>query len=89
MSQEEARQRIVAALAARLFSEQQIEIVRNARIEVDGDTPQLDSATLELVQKQISERVQLMLATAPALLAEDTLADLRNILSPAPSEENW
>jgi hypothetical protein len=88
MSQAEARQRIVAALAARLFSEQQIAIVRNARIEVDGDTPQLDGATLALAQKQIGESVQLMLETAPALLAEDALVDLKKILGPAPYEVN-
>ena len=80
MSRAEARQRIVAALAARLFSEQQIAIVRNARIEDGGDTPELDSATLASMQKQIGESVQLILETAPALLGEDGMAiygDLR------------
>ncbi|MEV6928147.1 hypothetical protein AB0M46_27140 [Dactylosporangium sp. NPDC051485] len=87
MSRAEARQRIVAALSARLFSEQQIAIVRNARIEDGGDTPELDSATLASMQKQIGESVQLILETAPALLGEDGMADLRKILGPARAEE--
>jgi hypothetical protein len=88
MSRAEARQRIVVALAARLFSEQQIEIVRNARIDDDRDTAELNSATLALTQKQIGESVQLMLESTPALLAEDAMADLRKILGPAPAEED-
>jgi hypothetical protein len=83
MSRAEARQRIVAALAARLFSEQQMAIVRNARIEDGGDTPELDSATLALTQS-----VQLILQNAPALLGEDAVADLRKILGPARAEED-
>lgn len=88
MSRAEARKRIVVALAARLFSEQQIEIVRNARIDDDRDTAELNSATLALTQKQIGESVQLMLESTPALLAEDAMADLRKILGPAPAEED-
>ncbi|MFJ5545789.1 hypothetical protein [Micromonospora chalcea] len=83
MSRAEARQRIVAALAARLFSEQQMAIVRNARIEDGGNTPELDSATLALTQS-----VQLILQNAPALLGEDAVADLRKILGPARAEED-
>ncbi|WP_433618315.1 hypothetical protein ACQP2P_20770 [Dactylosporangium sp. CA-139114] len=86
MSRAEARQRIVAALAARLFSEQQIAIVRNARIEDGGDTPELDSATLASMQKQIGESVQLILETAPALLGEGAMTDLRKIFGPARTE---
>ncbi|WP_425690286.1 hypothetical protein [Micromonospora sp. DT201] len=88
MSRAEARKRIVVALAARLFSEQQIEIVRNARIVDDRDTAELNSATLALTQKQIGESVQLMLESAPALLAEDAMADLRKILGPEPAVED-
>ncbi|MFE9960485.1 hypothetical protein [Micromonospora sp. NPDC005299] len=88
MSRAEARKRIVVALAARLFSEQQIEIVRNARIDDDRDTAELNSATLALTQKQIGESVQLMLESTPALLTEDAMADLRKILGPAPAEED-
>ena len=81
MSREEARQRIVAALAARLFSEQQIAIVRNARIEDDGD-----STELALTQKQIGDSVRLMLESTPALRGENAMADLRSILSHGPAE---
>ncbi|MFG1833881.1 hypothetical protein [Micromonospora chersina] len=88
MSRAEARKRIVVALAARLFSEQQIEIVRNARIDDDRDTAELNSGTLALTQKQIGESVQLMLKSTPALLAEDAMADLRKILGPPPAEED-
>ncbi|WP_436653753.1 hypothetical protein [Actinoplanes sp. URMC 104] len=81
MSREEARQRIVAALAARLFSEQQIAIVRDARIEDDGD-----SAELALTQQQIGDSVRLMLESTPALRGENAMADLRSILSHGPAE---
>ncbi|WP_433065277.1 hypothetical protein [Dactylosporangium sp. CS-033363] len=88
MSRAEAQQRIVAALAARLFSEQQIAIVRNARITDGGDTPELDSAALASTQQQIGESLQLILETATTLLGEDAMADLRNMLGSALAEED-
>jgi hypothetical protein len=84
MSEAEARQRIVAALVARLFSEKQLQMVRDARIEVGSDAPELNSAMVTLTEQQLGESVQLMLAATPSLLSEQSLGDLRNILEAEP-----
>jgi len=65
-----------------------MEIVRNARIEDDGDALELDSATLALTQKDIGDSVHRMLESTPALLGEDAIADLRKILGPVPTEDD-
>ena len=88
MSRAEARQRIVAALAARLFSEQQLQMVRDAQITAGGDTSQLDSAMVTLTERQLGESVRLMLEASPSLLSEQSLGDLRNILEAESAPRN-
>ncbi|MFC7273805.1 hypothetical protein ACFQS1_07435 [Paractinoplanes rhizophilus] len=85
LSKVEARRRIVAALAANLSSEQQVQIARDAGIDGDGDTPELDAATITLTQKQLGESIQSMLETTPSLLSEQSLDALREILEAEPA----
>jgi hypothetical protein len=66
MSSAEARERFVAALMARLFSEEQMRLLRNARIE----DLELKSAMEALTPKQIGDSIRLMLETNPSLLDE-------------------
>ncbi|MEU4244471.1 hypothetical protein [Actinoplanes sp. NPDC026619] len=84
MSKAEARRRIVAALAANLSSEQQLEIARQAGIDDNGDTPELATATIALTQKQLGESIQLLLETTPSLVSEESLDALREILEAEP-----
>ncbi|MFE6836837.1 hypothetical protein ACFVFI_18645 [Streptomyces sp. NPDC057705] len=78
MSSEEASARLAAALMARLFSDEQMAILRNARIEDEGGSLEL-SAAGELVQ-QVENNVRVMLAENPSLLTRESLAELGRIL---------
>lgn len=80
MSKAEARRRIVATLAARLFADKQLQMVRDVRSEVGSNTMELDSAMVTLTEQQLGQGVQLMLEATPSLLCEQSLSDLRNIL---------
>ncbi|MEU4477827.1 hypothetical protein AB0F68_07140 [Micromonospora sp. NPDC023966] len=80
MSKAEARRRIVATLAARLFADKQLQTVLDVRSEVGSNTMELDSAMVTLTEQQLGQGVQLMLEATPSLLSEQSLSDLRNIL---------
>jgi len=80
MSSAEARDRFVAALMARLFSEEQLRILRDARIEY-GDGPHaLESAAEAVTAQQVGECITLMLEANPSLLNEEILTELGKIL---------
>ncbi len=81
MSSAEARERFVAALVARLFSEEQLRVLRNARIEDDGPGLQLASAVKTLTPQQLGESLTLMLEANPSWPDEETLAELEKILA--------
>jgi len=85
LSKAEARRRIVSALAASLPSDEQVQIARDAGTGGDGDTPELDAATITLTQKQLGEGIQSMLDTTPSLLTEKSLDTLREILEAEPA----
>ncbi|GAB3186878.1 hypothetical protein FHX75_111287 [Micromonospora palomenae] len=80
MSKAEARRRIVATLAARLFADDQLQLVRDVESENGSDTRELTSAVVTLTEQQLGRGVQLMLEATPSLLSEQSLSDLRNIL---------
>ncbi|MFJ8495911.1 hypothetical protein ACIRBZ_47460 [Streptomyces sp. NPDC094038] len=80
MSSVESRERFVAALVARLFSEEQLRILRNARIEDEGGSLELNGLTDMLTPKQFEDSIKLMLETNPSLLDEETLAKIGKIL---------
>jgi hypothetical protein len=80
MSSAEARDRFVAALVARLFSERQLRLLRNARIEDEGVALELASAMESLTPQQLGESITLMLEANPSWPDEDTLAELGKLL---------
>ncbi len=80
MSSAEARERFVAALVARLFSEEQLRVLRNARIEDEGPALELTSAMETLTPQQLTESLTLMLEANPSWPDEETLAELERIL---------
>ncbi|MGI8333686.1 hypothetical protein ACRYCC_27365 [Actinomadura scrupuli] len=80
MSSEEASARFAAALMARLFSDEQLRILRNARIENENDS--LELSTFEkLTPQQIGDNIRLILETNPSLLTEESLAELGKIFA--------
>lgn len=80
MSSAEARERFVAALVARLFSEEQLLVLRNARIEDDGAALELASAVETLTPQKLEESITLMLEANPSWPDEETLTELESIL---------
>jgi hypothetical protein len=83
MSSEEARARFVTAVSARLVSEEQLAILRNARIEgIDGPLE-----LKALTPHQIAEALAAVLEANPSLLdADRAAAELGRLLKPAPSD---
>jgi hypothetical protein len=80
MTSAEARERFVAALVARLFSEEQLLVLRNARIEDEGPAWELASAMEALTPQQLGESITLMLKANPLWPDEETLAELEKVL---------
>lgn len=82
MSGAEARKRFAAAVMARIYSDGQLRLVRNARIVDEGeDGPVELGATDDLTPQRIGEYVALMLEANPSLLGEDTLAELGKLVT--------
>ncbi|MER5773370.1 hypothetical protein ABT144_03545 [Streptomyces sp. NPDC002039] len=79
MGSEEASARFAAALMARLFSDDQMEILRHARIEGEGGSLELSAAD-ELALQQVKDNVRLILEENPSLLTKESLAELGRIL---------
>ncbi|MER7692606.1 hypothetical protein [Streptomyces sp. NPDC097610] len=69
MSSAEARERLVAALKARLFSDEQLRVLRNARIEDGADSFELSSAMGGLTLEQLRDDIRLMVETYPEVLS--------------------
>ncbi|WP_459740612.1 hypothetical protein [Streptomyces sp. E-15] len=84
MSGAEARQRFAAALVTRMFSDEQLRILRNARIKDDVDPTELMSVMEVLRSEQFGERVKLALESNPSLTHEEKLAELGRILGTSP-----
>lgn len=80
MSSAEARDRFVAALVARHFSDMQLRLLRDARIQDEGGARELAKAMESLTPQQLEESITLMLDANPSWPDEDTLAQLRNML---------
>ncbi|MFJ3961415.1 hypothetical protein [Streptomyces sp. NPDC090036] len=76
----EARERFVAALVARLFSEEQFRTLRNARIEDEDGSSRLSGVLETLTPKQVEDSITLMLEANPSLLDEAKLAEIWKIL---------
>ncbi|MER6382527.1 hypothetical protein [Streptomyces sp. NPDC001127] len=80
MGSVEARERFVAALAAMLFSEEQLRILRNSRIEDEDGPLGVDGAIETLTPKQVGDSITLILEANPSLLDEETLVEIGEIL---------
>jgi hypothetical protein len=80
MSSAEARDRFVAALVARLFSEEQLNALRNARIEDDGGALELASVMETLTPRQLEESITTMLEANPSWPDDETVAELGRVL---------
>ncbi|MFC9162802.1 hypothetical protein ACFTZ8_18460 [Streptomyces fungicidicus] len=71
MSSTEARERFVAALAARLFSDEQLRVLRNARIKDDTASFELSGATNGQALEQLQDTIRLMVETYPEVFSEE------------------
>ncbi|MFJ5614669.1 hypothetical protein ACIQCJ_35485 [Streptomyces sp. NPDC093221] len=71
MSSAEARERLVAALKARQFSDEQLRVLRNARIEGDAEPLELRSAMGDRALVQLRNEIRLMIETHPEALSEE------------------
>ncbi|MFF2842451.1 hypothetical protein [Paenarthrobacter sp. NPDC057981] len=80
MGSTEARERFVAALIARAFSEEQLRLLRDAHIEDDGDSGDLRTAMESLTAQQVGKTITLMLEKDPSLLNQASLTELGTIL---------
>ncbi|MEV7961765.1 hypothetical protein [Oerskovia paurometabola] len=80
MSSTEARDRFVAALVARKFSDDQLRVLQRARIEDGGDSPELEGVAEALTAEQVGESITRLLEANPALLNGGTLAALGEVL---------
>ncbi|WP_440065583.1 hypothetical protein [Streptosporangium sp. OZ121] len=79
MSGAEARERLATALLARLFSEEQMRVLRNARIE--GENDHLELSTMEtLTPQRVSDSIRSMIEKNPSPLDEEVLSEFVKVL---------
>lgn len=82
MSGAEARKRFAAAVMARIYSDGQLRLVRNARVVDEGENGPVElGATDDLTPQRIGEHVASILEADPSLLGEDTLAELGRLVA--------
>ena len=82
MSGAEARKRFNAAVMARIYSDGQLRLVRNARIVDEPEHGPVElGATDDLTPQRIGESVALMLEVNPSLLDGDALAELGKLVA--------
>jgi hypothetical protein len=79
MSKAEAEARYLAALAARVYSDEQMRLVRSATIIDGGGIAELERSLAQLPSEEVRALLEAM-ATDPSMLGEDTLAELASIL---------
>lgn len=79
MSRAEAQARYLAALAATAYSDEQMRLVAEAEIVEGGDLDELRRSLAQLPVEQVRELIARM-AKNPAMLGEDTLAELASLL---------
>jgi hypothetical protein len=70
MSRDEAQQRLRAARVARAFSDEQMRLLRNARIEDGDDSPGLQRAREQSASKEVEGHVRELLEAQPLALDE-------------------
>lgn len=80
MTSAEARDRFVAALVAREFSDAQMRILRQARIDDPVDPVELERAAEAVTPEQVAQALTLMLEANPSMVDQGALADLARML---------
>jgi hypothetical protein len=80
MSSEEAAARLAAALIARIFSDEQMRILRNSRIEAADSQVRMGAVDQHTFQQAV-EKLRSQLEVNPSLLTRESLADLRKSLA--------
>lgn len=86
MSTEEARNRFLAALVTRLYSEEQLRMLREARIEDVNGLLEPDSMVEPLTAEQIRSAITALLEENPSLVGDGAQAELGKILGTNHSE---
>ncbi|WP_055600601.1 hypothetical protein [Streptomyces aureus] len=82
MSGAEARKRFAAAVVARVYSDGQLRLLRNARVVDEGEDGPVELGTTDdLTPQRIGEHVALLLEANPSLLGEDTLTELGRLVA--------
>lgn len=81
MSQEEAMSRRIASLAARAYSEEQLRMVRNARVVGVENSADLDKALAQISAERLQAVISEMVKN-PSLLEDRSLANLASMIQP-------
>lgn len=79
MSQAEAQARFLAALAARAYSDEQMRLVRAAKILDSEGVVQVERSLAQIPSAQLKGLIETMAAT-PTMLEEKGLGDLASVL---------
>lgn len=82
MSSAEAQARVLAAIAARAYSDEQMRKVLNARIVDAQDTVDVSQILSKIPREELSAIIERMVRN-PAMLEDSNLADLAGTLRPA------
>jgi hypothetical protein len=80
MSSDEASARLAAALIARIFSDEQMRILRNSRIEAADSQIKMGAVDQRTFQQAV-ENLRSQLEVNPSLLTRESLAGLRKSLA--------
>ncbi len=80
MSSAEARERFVAALVARIYSEEQLRLLRDARIEDESGPLEIASAMDRLTPEQLGNSIRLMLESHPSWPDHETMTEIGKLL---------
>lgn len=82
MSRQEAMARIIAGLAAKAYSDEQLRMVKSARIVDVEDYAEIEQALSQIPSEQL-QAVILKMVKNPALLEDGSLANLASLLNPS------
>ena len=81
MSSAEAQQRFARAVVAAAYADQQMRLLRNARIAADDDPLELASKMEELTPERLQAAIHLLLQAEPKMLDQDKLAAFEKTLA--------
>ncbi|CRH60340.1 Uncharacterised protein [Chlamydia trachomatis] len=82
MSRQEAIARIIAGLAAKAYSDEQLRMVKSARIVDVEDYAEIEQALSQIPSEQLQALI-LKMVKNPALLEDGSLANLASLLNPS------